>query len=170
MWHYHDYGDVLIHLLSDNRLMQTQEQINHYIFALDRLSLWRSTSLNPRYLKDLFYGLDDDCAHIPPMQHLEAYISHHPPELFVPTLLDVTSLHIDRASGWLNQMYLGLLYGSCLTVAKRTYPHLSDSQKRMSEKVFEDVLKDIAQWEDDQTIIERERLTILPIIDPSDHK
>lgn len=151
-----DVGEVLVQLLLKNRLMREQAEIDDFIFALERIRLWQSVYLKPKYLIGLLLCLDGTTAHSPPMYHLMNYVEEYPPDILAPTLLKATLTmmaddidHIDQKMRFLEGIYLGFLYQPRETaILRMEYQRLSEHEKSLIQIVLQRIL---LNWDHDNS-------------------
>lgn len=141
---------LLIDIMIANRLLDTQEQIDAYFNALFKLTTWKSTYLKTDYYHKLFYCFDDK-GRIPAIHELIYYMERYDSEFRVKTLLDVTDLHIERASGYLAQFYLAVVaVDKEFEILVCLYPNLPETKKQIIEPVLLNMLSNFGKPDNEQ--------------------
>jgi hypothetical protein len=135
------WGHYLVHIMFENRLMRTEDEIDRFLFALQNLGQWKSTNHNPSLLEKLFSVLDDETNHIPPMDTLTGLIESYDLELYIKTLLQVTPAQMQQASWWLEHFYARLLNTEeHRLLMQKEYNTLGEDHKRAVETMLRRVV------------------------------
>ncbi|MEQ8672769.1 MAG: Imm30 family immunity protein [Aggregatilineales bacterium] len=146
MSRHRNLGGYLVQVLIDNRLMQTQEEVDRFLFALDNLGRWKSTHLNPNLLEMLFTVFDDQTTHIPPMQTLVGYVESYDLKLLIKTLFKVTPEMLNQGSWWLEHFCVHLLNTQeHRVIMQLEYAALDDNHRR----AVKTLLRRAVAWSDD---------------------